>query len=164
MPASTPDLEDVLDAIKAEMQTISGVGTVLTSDHTLEDDMDFLEDEGLLDSDDMDLWIVDLRASQELEQGAPGEVYDVHDVRIRYWSIRTADPDWSRKARQKAEEVRALLSGNASVFRVDGQVQLFTPETVSIESHGRAAISGAEGGQMVWQTVLSLQIEARRWS
>ncbi len=164
MPAATPDLEDVLAAVKAEMLTVSGIGTVLTSDHTLEDDMDFLEDEGLLDSDYMDLWIVDLRASQEREEGAPGEVYVVHDVRIRYWSIRTADPDWSQKAREKAEEVRTLLSGNASVFRVDGQVQLFTPETVQIESHGRAPISGAEGGQMVWQTVLSLQIEARRWS
>lgn len=164
MPAASPALETVLAAIKTKIETLPSIGTVKTSDHTLEDDVDFLEDQGLLDADTMDVWIAELLGSHEQEGDAAGEVYDIYGIRIRYWSIRTGDPDWSQKARLKAEDVRQLLTGNTDVFRIGGQVQLFTPETVQIDSHGKVNIRGTEGEQMIFQTVLSLAVEARRWS
>lgn len=164
MAASTPALETVLAAIKAEIEELADIGTVKTSDHTLEDDVEFLEAEGLLDTSSMDVWIVDLLGSREIEGEAPGEVYDIHSIGIRYWSIREGDAEWSKKARQKAAEVQEKLSGNADVFRIGGQVPLYTPETVQIDAHGKTPIQGTEGTQMVFQTSLSLAVEARRWS
>jgi hypothetical protein len=165
MATATPALETVLEAIKDAIDAIADIGTVLTSDHTLEDDIEFLEVQGLLDASSMNVWIVDLQAAPEREGDAPGEVYVIYQIGIRYWSIREADPDWSKKAREKAASVQAALSGNPDVFRIDDQVPVLdTPETVSVDSHGRTQIQGVEGTQMVFQTSLSLSVEARRWS
>jgi hypothetical protein len=43
-------------------------------------------------------------------------------------------------------------------------VQLQTPETVQIESHGQVDLREFGGTQMAYLTVLSLVVEARRWS
>lgn len=165
MAAASPALEMVLAAIKTEIEELADIGTVKTSDHTLEDDVEFLEAEGLLDTSSMNVWIVDLQAAPEVEGDAPGEVYVIYRIGIRYWSIREGDADWSKKARQKAAEVQEKLSGNTDVFRIGGQVPLLdTPETVQIDSHGKIPIQATEGAQMLFQTTLSLAVEARRWS
>lgn len=163
MAAPTPALETVLAAIKTAMEAIASIGTVRVFDHTLEDDVEFLDEIGLLDADSMDLWIVELEGVSPEEGSAPGEIYEIYNLRIRYWSIRTGDEEWSKGARQKAASVCDALSGNAAVFRIGGQVQLRTPETVAIDSHGPTSIQGPEGGQLVYQTMLSLSVEARRW-
>ncbi len=163
MPASTPTLEAILAAIKTKMDAIGGIGTVRTSEHPLDDDFEFLDNEGFLDGDTSDVWLIDLRGSSEVEGPAAGEVYDIHSIWIRYWSIRTNDPDWSKKARIQAEAVRAALSGSSDIFRIGGQVQLVTPETVQLEDHGKVAIQGVEGPQIIFLTLLSLSVEARRW-
>lgn len=164
MPTSTPTLEAVLAAIKAVLLSVGSIGTVKTSDHPLEDDMEWLEEQALLDSSTWDAWIVELRSVNEAEGPAAGEVYEIYSIMIRYWSKRTDDADWSQKARELAETVREELSGNEDVFRIGGQVQLHTPETVSFDSHGKVSIKGTEGDQMVFQSVLSLAVEARRWA
>lgn len=164
MTVATPALETVLAAIKTRLEALADIGVVKTSDHTLEDDIEFLEEQGLLDTSSMNVWIVDLQGSREVEGDAPGEVYVVHSIGIRYWSIREGDAEWSKKARQKAAEVQEALSGNADVFRIGGQVPLYTPETVQIDAHGKTPIQGTEGTQMVFQTSLSLAVESRRWS
>lgn len=165
MAAATPALETVLTAIKDAIDALADIGTVLTSDHNLEDDIEFLEVKGLLDTTSMNVWIVDLQSSREVEGDAPGEVYVIYQIGIRYWSIREGDEEWSKKARQKAAEVQEALSGNSDVFRIDGQVPLLdTPEVVQIDAHGKTPIQGTEGAQMLFQTSLSLAVEARRWS
>lgn len=165
MAAATPALETVLAAIKTKMDALADIGTVLTSEHTLEDDVEFLESLGLIDASSMNVWIVDLQGAPEIEGDAPGEVYVVYRIGIRYWSIREGDSEWSKKARLKAAEVQETLSGSSDVFRIGGQVPLLdTPETVQVDSHGKVPIAGTEGTQMVFQTSLSLSVEARRWS
>ncbi len=163
MVNAIPSLEDVLEAIKDEMETVSGVGTVLTSDHPLEDDIEFIETSGLKVDGSMDVWIVELSQVREIEGESAGEIYDLYDVGIRYWSMRTNDAAWSKKARQLVELVRTALAGNPNIFAIDGQTQLFTPETVKFESHGKFNITGVDGDQMVFRSVLSLTVEARRW-
>jgi hypothetical protein len=164
MPASTPTLEAILAAIKTKMDAVPGIGTVFTSDHPKDDDFEFLDNEGFLDADTADVWLIDLRGSVEVEGPAVGEIYNIHSIWIRYWSIRTNDPDWSKKARELAEDVREALSGSSDIFRIGGQVQLFTPETVQIEEHGKVAIRGLEAEQVIFRTLLGLSVEARRWA
>jgi hypothetical protein len=164
MPTSTPSVEAVLTAVKTAIDALPSIGTSITSDQTIEDDVDFLDNLGLLASSSMDLWVIELRGSAELEGGGQGEKYEIYSVWVRYWSIRTGDAEWSKKARLNAEAVRETLSGNANVFRIGGQVQITdTPETVQLESHGRRTISGTEGPQMLYESILSLEVEARRW-
>lgn len=163
MPASTPSVESVLAAIKAQIETLPGIGVVKTSDQAIEDDMEYLVELGVDGLADFDVWVVELRGAPEREGDGVGEKYLTYSFWIRYWSLRTNDQDWSQKARIQAAAVQELLSGNANVFRVGGQVPLHTPEAVTIESHGKRTISGDEGPQMIYQTVLTLEVEARRW-
>ena len=161
--AAIPTLETVITAIKAVMDAISSLGTVLTGYETLEDQVEVVERGNYISSGSMNLWFLELDAIDELEGDSPGEVYEQYNIIIRYWSLRTNNADWSKEARTKAESVRDALSGLASVFSVGSQRQLRTPETVGIASHGPASIRGTEGEQMIYQTVLRLSVEARRW-
>lgn len=164
MAAATPTLEEAIAAVAAAMEDIAGIGTVKTGFHTLEDDVEFLVAGGYLDSPTMDLWFVDAEpGAEEIEGQAVGEIYERYNVEIRYWSIRTADADWSKKARTKAESVRDALSANPDVFRIDGQVPLITPETVRLVTHRQETIRGTESEQLVYLSILAMQIEARRW-
>lgn len=165
MPAATPTVETVIAAIKAEIDAISGIGTVLTGFHTLESDVEFIRNGAYVASGSMDLWFIDLRDADEFEGRAIGETYERYGIEIRYWSLRTNAAGWSKAAREKAESVRDALSGAASIFRIGGQVQLETPETVKIDSHGQVDLRQGDGAtQMVYLTVLSMMAEARRWS
>jgi hypothetical protein len=162
MAATTPTLAQIIAGILSEMGGIASIGDLLDGRETLEDDVEFLLRNDFLD-ETMDVWFIDLAGTREVEGDAAGEVYDVHQIEIRYWSIRTNDIDWSGAARLKAESVRDELAGNANVFRIGGQVQLVTPETVQITEHGPQTIRAEEGEQMVYRTVLQLAVEARRW-
>jgi hypothetical protein len=162
--AAAPALETVIAAVKTRMDTISGLGTVLTGYHGLEDDVEFIEQGAYISSGSMNLWFIDVAAVEEFDGDAPGEVYERYLIEIRYWSIRTANADWSKEAREKAESVRTELSGNTAIFRIGDQVQLKTSETVDTASHGEYEIRGTEGPQKVYQTTLRLRVEARRWS
>ena len=161
--AATPTLETVITAIKAAMDAISSLGTVLTGYETVEDQVEVVERGGYISSGSMNLWFIELDGIDEIEGDSPGEVYEQYGIRIRYWSLRTNTADWSKEARQKAESVRDAVSGLASVFAISSQRQLRTPETVGIASHGPASIRGTEGEHMIYETVLRLSVEARRW-
>lgn len=163
MAAATPTLEQIVTAIKTEMDAIASLGTVLTGFHGFEDDLEFIENGGYKSSGSMNLFFIDVADIQEVEGGAPGEIYERNVVEIRGWFLRTNDADWSKLARQKAESVRDKLAGNGNVFRINGQVQIITPETVQLVSHGQESIRGTEGEQLLYLTVLRLTVESRRW-
>lgn len=163
MPAATPTVETVATAIKTAMDAIASLGTVYTGFHGYESDVEFILKNSLISSGSMNAWFIDLKNIREVEGRAIGETYELYDIEIRYWSLRTANADWSKEARQKAESVRDAISGAASIFRISSQVQLQTPETVQIEAHGPVDLRQAGGTQMVYLTVLSLAVEARRW-
>lgn len=164
MPAATPTLEQAIAAVAAAMGDVSGVGDVLTGFHTREDDVEFILEGDYLSAGTMDLWFVDAEpGAEEIEGPAVGEIYERYNVEIRYWSVRTGDVDWSKTARTKAESVRDALSKNPDVFRIDGQVPLITPETVRLVAHRQESIRGTESDQLVYLSILELQIEARRW-
>jgi hypothetical protein len=160
--ACSPTQDTVLAAVVTALG--SGVGTVVNGGMVLEDDAEYLEVNGLLSTGSFNVLFVDLRGIEEFEGPGSGELMQRYHVEIRYWSLRTASADWSKEARVKAEAARDLLSGAASVFAINSQRQLYTPETVQIDSHGPDSIKSASGDQMVYVTVLSLQVEARRWS
>lgn len=164
MPASTPALETIMTAVKTALDAIASLGTVYTGFHGLESDVEFIIKNSLVASGSMNAWFIDLKGTREQEGQAIGEAYEQHELEIRYWSLRTNNANWSKEARQKAESVRDALSGASSVFRIGGQVQLRTPETVQIDSHGQVDLRHFGGTQMAYLTVLSLTVEARRWS
>jgi len=103
--AATPTLETVITAIKAAMDAISSLGTVLTGYETVEDQVEVVERGGYISSGSMNLWFIELDGIDEIEGDSPGEVYEQYGIRIRYWSLRTNTADWSKEARQKAEEL-----------------------------------------------------------
>lgn len=164
MAAASPTMETVATAIKTRIDTISSIGTVIVNDHSYEDDVEYIIRGGFMSGGSLDLWLIDIASVDEVEGPATGENYAIYNFRIKYWCVRTNATDWSKTARTKAESVRDELNKNASVFAISGQRQLRTPETCSIESHGQYDLRGTEGSQMVYQTILSLSVEARRFS
>lgn len=165
MTAPTPTRATVETAIKTALDAISSLGTVYKGFHTREDDVEFLKVNALLSAGSADVFFIMPVGSPEREGAAAGEVMVFHQFEIRYWSIRTGVAEWSGEAREKAESVQDTLSGNEDIFRIDGQVQLETPETVDIVSHGPESIRDGEAGeQMVYLTILRLTAEARRWA
>jgi hypothetical protein len=159
--ATTPTQDTVVTAV---VTALAGQGTIVNGFHTLEDDVEYLEAGGYIASGSANVFFVDLRSAEEFEGPATGEIMERYTVEIRYWSIRTGNADWSKEARVKAETARDALSGAATIFAISSQRQLYTPETVQIDSHGQESIRSASGDQMVYLTVLSLQVEARRWA
>jgi hypothetical protein len=165
MVTAVPSLETVIDAVHTAVSGIGSIGTVLKRDSTYEDDLEFLKVNSHLAAS-MDLWIIGLDSTSPFEGRGRGEQYDVYNLRIGYWSIRTNDIEWQKTARQKCQQVADTLTDNASVFEISGQVQLFTPTTVSWTGPQQRQISdvGRQAGQMLFEAVVSLQVEARRWS
>lgn len=166
MAAAVPTVEQVIDAVHTAVSAIGSIGTVLKADHHLDDDVEFIEVNSYITGGALDLWFVDLAGTSPFEGQGVGEAYDRYDIRVRYWSMRTNDPEWSKKARLKAVSVVDALTGNAAVFKIGSQVQLFTDTTVAIQSHGPAQIKDAarQAGQMIYETVIGLTVEARRWT
>jgi hypothetical protein len=160
--AAIPTQDQVLAAVVTALGGIGGIGTVVNGFHTYEDDVEYIQNGGFISSGSMDLWFVELRRGEEIEAVA-GEFFERYHVEIRYWSLRTNDPAWSKKARLQAESVRDALTANSGIFAIGGQRQLQTPELVRLESHGPYSVSGIDDKQMVYQTILSLEVEARRW-
>lgn len=166
MPTGTPSVETVITAIKTAIDAIASIGTVIVSDSPLEDDVEWIDVNSYISNGSMNLWVIELAGDETFEGSAVGEFYSRYDVRIRYWSIRTNNADWSKEARQKAQSVVDALTGVPSIFAISSQRQLHTPEVLRIVSHGPREIRDvAQGGtQMVYETVLALTVEARRWS
>ena len=164
MADAVPAMEDVFAAVKGELDEIASLGTVYDGDHGLEDDVEFIEAEGLISAGSMDAIFLELVSSPNREGAAAGEIFAFFQGEIRYWSMRTNDPDWSIAARAKAESMVSKLTGNPAVFRIGNQVQLETPETADIVQHGPSDIRGGEdGNQKVFLTILRFTVEARRW-
>lgn len=161
MVAAVPTLEAAIDAVHGVVNAIGSIGTVLKRDHTFEDDVEWLKVNGYLAAS-MDLWVIFNGQTQPFEGKGVGEGYDVYPILIRYWSIRTNDPDWQKAARIKARSVVDALADNSAVFGVP----LFTPTSVAMEGPSPRQIRdrARAAGQMVYETVLSLSVEARRWS
>lgn len=166
MAAAVPTIEQVVDGVHSVISPIGSIGTVLKAEHHLEDDVEFLKVNSYISGGALDLWFIDLASTTPFEGQGVGEGYDRYEIRVRYWSMRTNDPEWSKKARLKAVSVVDALVDHPSVFQIGGQVQLFTPTTAAIMSHGPAQIRDVAraGGQMIYETVISLTVEARRWT
>src|SRR5687768_11986222 len=166
MVAAVPNLETVIDAVHTAVSAIGSIGTVLKREHHLEDDVEFLKVNSYISGGSLDLWLIDLDGTSPFEGAGVGEDYDRYNLRIRYLSMRTNNADWSKEARVKAQSVADALTGADAIFKIGGQPQLFTPTTVAIVSHGPIKISDVarQAGQMVYETVLGLAVEARRWT
>jgi hypothetical protein len=110
----------------------------------------------------MDLWVISNGQTQPFDGKGVGEGYDVYPIFIRYWSIRTANADWQKEARIKARAVVDALADNPTVFGVP----LFTATGVAMDGPNPRQIRdrARAAGQMVYEAVLSLSVEARRWS
>jgi hypothetical protein len=150
--AATPTLETVITAIKAAIDALGAtIGTVYLQFHQFEDDVEFLRNKGLISSSGTNVWFIECAGIEESEGDAAGEIFELYQIEITYWSIRQDNDAWSKEARQKAEQVRDALAGASSIF--------------AIISHGPRDIrAGEQGVQLVYETKLGLTVEARRWS
>ena len=162
--AATPTLNEAIDAVKTALDAISpSIGSVLTGFHTLADDVEFIENGSYKSSGSMNLFFIEGRSIPAQEGPSPGEFYEPYEISIRLWTLRTANADWSKEARAKAELARDELEGNPDVFRIGGQVPLRTPETVQLIEHSPTPIRDEAGEEMVYQTELRLTVEGRRF-
>lgn len=165
MPAPVPTLDDFIAGIKTVMDAINPtIGTVVDRRHTYEDDVSYIVRNSLITSGTLKLWQIDLADDDPSEGLASQEFYTVHTVDIEQWSVETGDADWSKTARNRGVTVCNELTGDAAVFAIAGQRQLFTPETAQILFHGKDQIIGVEGPQMIYKTIVRVLGEARRWS
>lgn len=161
MVAASPSMETVIDAVHGVVSAIGSIGTVLKADSPLEDSVEWLKVNGYL-SASMDLWVITSDPTAPFEGKGGGEGYDVYPITIRYWSIRTAALDWQKQARIKARSVVDALADNPTVFGLP----FFTPTTVTMDGPYQRQISdrARPAGQMVYEAVLRLNVEARRYS
>lgn len=162
MSAASPTLGTVLDAVVAAINGISSIGTALGYDAPLASLTEFIDKGGYVNqtTGTMNLWLCSADAPREVEGEAVGEVYVIYPIRIRYLSSRKGEADWSREALDKAVAVMDAVSKATSVFAISSQRQLRTPETISVRSNGFTTVEG----QLLYEVVLVLEAEARRWT
>lgn len=165
MPAAAPTVEQVVDGIHSVLSGVAGLGTILKRDHTLEDDAEAIDVNAYISGGSMNLWIIELEGTSPFEGEGVGELYERYSMRVRYLSLRTNVADWQKEARVKVAEAVDALTDHASVFAIGGKPQLFTPTTVSVAGPARSQITDVRraGGQMVYEAILRLTVEARRW-
>lgn len=167
MPAATPTLETVIDAVAVIVTANAGGGaTVKKFEHTLDNEVEYIESVQNATTWAVDLWLIDVDRVDEEEGRGAGEVYETYPIRVRAVIVRKASTggDWSKQGRLLFEAVRDDLSKDDSVFAIGGQQPLRTPKVVRVESWGKkfyTDLSGAE--QTVYEGVLRLDVEARRW-
>lgn len=169
MPDATPAAETVIAAVKAEIDAVNPAwGTVLDSDNPIaegEGEIEFIEQYQMPVADPnegaIDLWVVSKEGGAQREGDAPGQVYEFPRIFLQYWGVRLADASWDKTARAQIAAVLNRLSQNsANIFRIGGQIQLETPETVTVARQGFETV----GGQHVYKARLELTYEARRWA
>jgi hypothetical protein len=164
MADTVPTLEAIISAVVSEIGTISNIGHVVNGFHTYEDDVEYIQKSGFLSGGTLDVWFVDLRSSREVEPIA-GEKFEIYGIEVRYWSVRTDQAAWSQETRQAVASVKAVLDGDDAVFAIGGQQPLLgTPKTVKWERHGQTSLRAIDDSQMIYQGVILLEVEGRRWS
>lgn len=167
MGVPVPTLSDVTAAVKLQMEAIvPSVGTVFAFEHKLEDDVEhFRESVQNQTTGAGDAWYIDLENTTSLEGPAPGENYVQYNLRIRHVNTRVNIANWSEISRELSQRVVDKLEKNTAVFRIGGQPQLRTPETVAVADVGKRQLDSAIfGPQMVMGSNLRLSVEARRWT
>lgn len=154
-----PSFDAAIEAVVAELSGLSPpLGAIYWFKNPLEDEEDFLEAHQDATSGDLDVFFVD-GAARELEGRATGESYSIYDVQVRYHSVRLVD-EWSAQARFVAERIKTELNKNAAIFAIGGQRQLQTAETAEVVSSDYVTV----GEHRIYEIVVALSIEARRWT
>lgn len=161
MPDLSPLLETVITAVQSAIDAVNpAYGSVLTSDFKEESERLAIEQYQQSDGA-IDVWVITADNGPEVEGEAPGEYYCILQIACQYWNVRVGDANWEKTARQLVTAIQTALSGNAGIFRIGGQVPLHdTPETATIESQGFQLVEDMK----VYKGVITLQVEARRWS
>jgi hypothetical protein len=164
--AATPTEADAVAAVVDAIGDMTSAPDVVEGFPHHEDDVAFIRKGGYLSSGSMDLCMVHSVAAPGVEGPATGEAYQIYNVVIRYWSVRTGKDqgEWATEAAAVAEAIIDELHDNDDVFAIDGQQQLHTPTTVSKTVSRAEDIRGTEGPQRLWLIELTLSIEARRWA
>jgi len=160
MTVPVPTEAVAVAAVRAAIDAVNpALGTVLDSRSNFDSELRFIE--GYKQSDhSLDLWVVFSETLPEIEGDATGEAYPIYRIVCEYYNIILSTKTWDKLARALVKTIHDALNGNASIFRIGGQVQLFTPETAIVESQGFELV---EGEQYVFKARISLQVEARRW-
>ena len=160
MAAPTPTLNQALDAVYTAISAMDpSPGVVLWFESDRDDPVEFVE--RYQDADTGELAVIQITGeSAGAEEGpASGEDYEIYVVTIRLWTLQIDTEDWSRNSLHEAERIMTALDKSTSVFRIEGQVPLRTPETVALASHGKITIDE----QQLFEAVIELRVEARRW-
>ncbi len=159
MANPTPTIDQVLNAVVAEMNSMTPLpeGAVLYFEGHLPSEAELLRKYRDAVNQSADVWLVSADVDSE-EGPAPGELYSLYRVRVRYLSVRVDEEEWSRQALFEAERVRTELEANAGVFAIGGQRQLRATEAISVDG----AFKDVEGSQ-VFEANLRFTVEARRW-
>ena len=160
MTAVTPTLAQVIGAVRTTIETAFPTHAVIGFEYTVDEELEYVERVQDFDTGQVDLWVIDYEGADPVAGEAQRETYEPYRIRIRYVTVRKGELDWSGTARDNAETVRTALTHSVAVFRIGNQVPVNgTPETVSAE-HGRRELSG---GGFVFESVLRLIVEGRRW-
>lgn len=160
MTTPSPTAATVVTAVKTAIDAVNPAsGSVLESRSRYDSVLRFLEAYKQSDHS-LDLWIVYVDGIQEIEGDATGEGYSIYHVVAEYYNLTVGSADWDKDARAQVETIRTALCGASSVFRIGGQIQLFTPETASVESQGFEDVED----QQVFIGRVGMQVEARRWA
>lgn len=161
MGTPTPTMEQVLDAVYDVLAAMSPLpGIVLWHGLDREDEAEFLRRYRQTGTDEIDLVMIEGTSGADIEGPAFREDYEVYEIRVRYLSVQRENEDWSRIALAQAYRIVNALDNTASIFRIGGQIPLRSGERAVLQSHGFVTF----GGQKIYESIIALSVEARRWT
>lgn len=158
--ATTPTMDQVVNATTTALLGISGIGSVLHFENRKPSELELIREYQQTTGEyDADIWLIDCD-SRQAHGPAPGERYSVYEVTVRYLCVRRNEDEASRQAKSRAEVARNTLEGNSDIFQIGGQYPLRNGTQQTVESRG--AFVDREGSRY-YETKLTFEVEARRW-
>lgn len=168
MGAASPLLEDVVSGTSGQ---IAAITTPVDLSGKVEDYLPRFETrwEDLRTHQDtttgqLDWVYLDVESTEAIEGPAAGERYQLYNVVAWYYAIRKNVATFKLDADKVAQSIVAKVNGNASIFRIGSQRQLFTAEVMNVRSAAFVDLPDEDGNpERVYEAQLIMQVEARDW-
>lgn len=159
MSNPTPTIEQAINATLGVLQAGSLSATILPFEDRRKSPLETMREYQKRDgSYETELLFIDAQVDG-VEGRTFGEKYAIYNFKLRHLYTIQDEEQISRIGKYRAEQIRNLLEGNASVFRIGSQVPLRTSETVDLQGEFIEV-----DDSKYYESKISFSVEARKWS
>lgn len=160
MADPTPTLEQTLNAVTTQLYASAPSAVILHYEDRRKSELETLREFQDQAGPDFEVEIVFMDADVESVEGKTyGEKYSIYNITLRHLYTRQDEEEISRIAKHRAEKIRGTIEANASIFRINSQVPLRTPETAELQ--GRFV---DRDDSKYYESIIKFSVEARRWA